>query len=147
MAKIRTIKREFWHDEKIGSLPVEARLLYIGTWDTDGDAAHADGDRRRIGEDEQEPLAEREREADAGVGGEERIAADAERVGRNTFPLYYGGLEAARQAEGRAVEYGGANSAYYGWRSFHLNPRFVAEMMGFPSCWTESPFLRGERPR
>ena len=32
MAKIRTIKREFWHDEKIGSLPVEARLLYIGTW-------------------------------------------------------------------------------------------------------------------
>ena len=32
MAKIRTIKREFWHDEKIGSLPSEARLLYIGTW-------------------------------------------------------------------------------------------------------------------
>ena len=32
MAKIRTIKREFWHDEKIGSLPPEARLLYIGTW-------------------------------------------------------------------------------------------------------------------
>ncbi len=23
---------EFWHDEKIGSLPPEARLLYIGTW-------------------------------------------------------------------------------------------------------------------
>ncbi len=32
MAKIRTIKREFWLDEKIGSLPPEARLLYIGTW-------------------------------------------------------------------------------------------------------------------
>lgn len=28
-----------------------------------------------------------------------------------------------------------------------LNPRFVAEMMGFPSDWTELPFLRGERPR
>ena len=23
---------EFWLDEKIGSLPPEARLLYIGTW-------------------------------------------------------------------------------------------------------------------
>lgn len=26
-----------------------------------------------------------------------------------------------------------------------LNPRYVAEMMGFPSGWTESPFLAGER--
>jgi hypothetical protein len=25
-----------------------------------------------------------------------------------------------------------------------LNPRFVAEMMGFPENWTESPFLSGE---
>jgi hypothetical protein len=25
-----------------------------------------------------------------------------------------------------------------------LNPRFVAEMMGFPSDWTESPFQSGE---
>jgi hypothetical protein len=25
-----------------------------------------------------------------------------------------------------------------------LNPRFVAEMMGFPPNWTELPFLRGE---
>lgn len=32
MAKIRSIKPSFWEDEKIGSLPVEARLLYIGTW-------------------------------------------------------------------------------------------------------------------
>ncbi len=31
MAKIRSIKMEFWLDEKIGSLPPEARLLYIGT--------------------------------------------------------------------------------------------------------------------
>ncbi len=28
-----------------------------------------------------------------------------------------------------------------------LNPRFVAEMMGFPSCWTELPFLRGVQSR
>jgi hypothetical protein len=27
----------------------------------------------------------------------------------------------------------------------HLNPRFVAEMMGFPVDWTESPFLSGEQ--
>lgn len=32
MAKIRSIKPSFWEDEKIGSLPPEARLLYIGTW-------------------------------------------------------------------------------------------------------------------
>jgi len=27
----------------------------------------------------------------------------------------------------------------------HLNPRFVAEMMGFPVNWTELPFLNGEQ--
>jgi hypothetical protein len=27
----------------------------------------------------------------------------------------------------------------------HLNPRFVAEMMGFPPNWTELPFLNGEQ--
>jgi hypothetical protein len=26
-----------------------------------------------------------------------------------------------------------------------LNPRFVAEMMGFPANWTELPFLNGEQ--
>jgi len=26
-----------------------------------------------------------------------------------------------------------------------LNPRFVAEMMGFPENWTELPFLNGEK--
>jgi hypothetical protein len=26
-----------------------------------------------------------------------------------------------------------------------LNPRFVAEMMGFPPNWTELPFLSGEK--
>jgi hypothetical protein len=28
-------------------------------------------------------------------------------------------------------------------KTSHLNPRFVAEMMGFPVNWTESPFLNG----
>jgi 5-methylcytosine-specific restriction endonuclease McrA len=39
MARIRTIKPEFWTDEKIVQLPFVARLLYIGLWnfaDDDG---------------------------------------------------------------------------------------------------------------
>ena len=32
MARIRTIKLEFWEDEKLAKLPVHARLLFIGTW-------------------------------------------------------------------------------------------------------------------
>lgn len=31
-----------------------------------------------------------------------------------------------------------------GGRTFQLNPRFVAEMMGFPADWTELPFLSGD---
>ncbi|MBS1725045.1 MAG: HNH endonuclease [Armatimonadetes bacterium] len=39
MARIRTIKPEFWTDEKIVMLPYEARLLFVGIWnfcDDDG---------------------------------------------------------------------------------------------------------------
>ena len=32
MARIRTIKPEFWTDEKVVTLPFEARLLFIGMW-------------------------------------------------------------------------------------------------------------------
>lgn len=32
MARIRTIKPEFWEDEKLAKLPLHARLLFIGTW-------------------------------------------------------------------------------------------------------------------
>lgn len=32
MARIRTIKPEFWEDERLAKLPVYARLLFIGTW-------------------------------------------------------------------------------------------------------------------
>ena len=32
-------------------------------------------------------------------------------------------------------------------RTSLLNPRFVAEMMGFPADWTESPFQNGEKNR
>lgn len=31
-----------------------------------------------------------------------------------------------------------------GGRTFQLNPRFVADMMGFPADWTELPFLSGD---
>jgi hypothetical protein len=32
LARIRTIKPQFWTDEKIGKLPLGARLLFIGLW-------------------------------------------------------------------------------------------------------------------
>jgi len=32
MARIRSIKPQFWTDEKIGKLPIAARLLFIGLW-------------------------------------------------------------------------------------------------------------------
>lgn len=32
MARIRTIKPEFWEDEKLADIPLQARLLFIGTW-------------------------------------------------------------------------------------------------------------------
>ena len=32
MARIRTIKPQFWDDLKIGRLSRDARLLYIGLW-------------------------------------------------------------------------------------------------------------------
>lgn len=32
MARIRTIKPEFWEDEKLGKLPMPCRLFYIGCW-------------------------------------------------------------------------------------------------------------------
>lgn len=32
MARIRTIKPEFWEDEKLAKLPIPCRLLFIGTW-------------------------------------------------------------------------------------------------------------------
>lgn len=37
MARIRTIKPEFWDDEKLAALPRDARLLYIGMWNFSDD--------------------------------------------------------------------------------------------------------------
>ena len=32
MARIRTIKPEFWEDEKMATLPLACRMMYIGMW-------------------------------------------------------------------------------------------------------------------
>lgn len=37
MARIRTIKPDFWDDEKVGQLPRDARLLFVATWNVADD--------------------------------------------------------------------------------------------------------------
>ena len=37
MPRIRTIKPQFWLDERLGSVPRDARLLYIGLWNLSDD--------------------------------------------------------------------------------------------------------------
>lgn len=44
MARIRTIKPEFWTDSKIVGLPIEARLLFIGIWNFADDHGCIDAD-------------------------------------------------------------------------------------------------------
>lgn len=48
MARIRTIKPEFWTDEKIVQLPYEARLLYIGIWNFADDEGYLLDEPERI---------------------------------------------------------------------------------------------------
>ncbi len=48
MARIRTIKPEFWTDPKIVALPFEARLLFIGLWNLADDHGLLDYDPDRI---------------------------------------------------------------------------------------------------
>jgi len=43
MARIRTIKPEFWDDEKLAQLPRDARLLFIGMWNFSDDYAVVKG--------------------------------------------------------------------------------------------------------
>src|SRR5437867_1014768 len=38
MARIRTVKPEFWEDEKVASLSFPARLLFIASWNFADDA-------------------------------------------------------------------------------------------------------------
>lgn len=43
MARIRTIKPEFWQDEKLSRLPYGARLLFIGLWNIADDVGRLRG--------------------------------------------------------------------------------------------------------
>ncbi|MFA5186943.1 MAG: HNH endonuclease [Patescibacteria group bacterium] len=48
MARIRTIKPDFWTDGKIVQLPFEARLLFIGMWNFADDSGFLGSDLDRI---------------------------------------------------------------------------------------------------
>lgn len=48
MARIRSVKPEYWTDEEIGELPRDARLLYIGLWNLADEHARLRGDARYI---------------------------------------------------------------------------------------------------
>lgn len=48
MARIRSVKPEFWIDEKIVELPMAARLLFIGLWNFADDQGYIDDKPRRI---------------------------------------------------------------------------------------------------
>ncbi|RWA55316.1 hypothetical protein AU476_07350 [Cupriavidus sp. UYMSc13B] len=48
MARIRTIKPDFWTDEKIVELPFEARLFFIGTWNFADDNGNLQRSARKL---------------------------------------------------------------------------------------------------
>lgn len=48
MARIRTIKPEFWTDSKIVQLPYEARLLFIGMWNFSDDEGYVASDPEQL---------------------------------------------------------------------------------------------------
>lgn len=48
MARIRSIKPEFWTDEKIVKLPYEARLLFIGMWNFADDEGYVPDEPERL---------------------------------------------------------------------------------------------------
>ena len=48
MSRIRTIKPDFWTDEKIVQLPFEARLFFIGMWNFADDEGYLSDQPDRI---------------------------------------------------------------------------------------------------
>lgn len=48
MARIRTIKPEFWTDEKIGECSTNARLLFVGTWTFADDAGNIERSAKQL---------------------------------------------------------------------------------------------------
>lgn len=48
MARIRSLKPEFWSDQKLARLPRDVRLLYIGLWNFADEHARLRGDARYV---------------------------------------------------------------------------------------------------
>jgi hypothetical protein len=48
VARVRTIKPEFWSDEKLTECSLKARLLFIGTWNFADDAGNLDRSAKQI---------------------------------------------------------------------------------------------------
>lgn len=48
MARIRTLKPEFWTDEKIVALPYETRLFFQGMWNFADDCGHIENEPLRL---------------------------------------------------------------------------------------------------
>lgn len=48
MARIRTLKPEFWTDEKIVTLPYETRLFFQGMWNFADDCGHIENEPLRL---------------------------------------------------------------------------------------------------
>src|SRR6516225_1279453 len=48
MARIRTIKPEFWSDEKLAECTLGARLLFIGTWNFADDEGRMEYSPKRL---------------------------------------------------------------------------------------------------
>ena len=48
MARIRSVKPEFWSDEDLADLPRDARLLYIGLWNLSDEHCRLRGDPRYV---------------------------------------------------------------------------------------------------
>ena len=48
MARIRTIKPEFWSDKKVASWPLFTRLLYIGLWTSADDHGRGSAEQARV---------------------------------------------------------------------------------------------------
>lgn len=101
-------------------------------------AADSDGNRRRKRTHESKPVPECVGTSDAGNGCENRTPADPDNDATNaSLPA---SLSTRKSGIAKVAMQSGEYRAGAGFR---LNPRYVAEMMGFPPNWTESPFRHG----
>lgn len=91
----------------------------IDTANANGIAANATGKRKR-----------------PGAKGQNRVATVTTMAKAGLLPTPMQPGNGGTNGKAKAKEIYGSNS--------QLNPRFVAEMMGFPTNWTELPFQNGE---